>query len=99
MGKLPINLKNSTTLHNMLKKNVSLHLPENCELIAGTRIENIHLYYDLITVAAIGDAQHIKIILNVHLKTANRHFVLYKIPQLCRREFLMTRLFNIYLNF
>jgi len=53
-------------------KKVSLHLPENCELIAGARIENIHLYYDLITVAAIGDAHHIQIILNVPLKTANR---------------------------
>jgi len=27
----------------------------------------------------MGDARHIKIILNVPFKTANRHFVLYKI--------------------
>jgi len=74
MGKLQINLINPTTLHKILKK-VSLHLPENYELIAGAKIENIHVYYDFITVAAIGDAHHIKIILNVPLKTANRLFV------------------------
>jgi len=62
--KFPINLINPTALHNTLK-NASLHLPANYELIAEARIENIHLYYDFITVAAIGDAHHIKIILNV----------------------------------
>ena len=51
-------------------------------------MENIHLYYYFITVAAIGDAHSIKIILNVSLKTANRHFVLYKILA------LPTRIFN-----
>jgi len=76
-----------TTLHNILK-NASLHLQENYELIAGARIENVHLYYDFITVAAIGDAHHIKIILNIHLKTANPNFVLYKILA------LPTRIFN-----
>ena len=43
MGKLPVNLINPITLHNILK-NVSLHLSENYELIAGARKENIHLY-------------------------------------------------------
>jgi len=69
-------------------KKVSHHLPENYELIAGARIKIIHLYYDLITVAAIGDADHIKIILNVPLKTSNRYFVLYKTLA------LPTRIFN-----
>jgi hypothetical protein len=64
MEKLQLNLINPTTLHN-----ISLHLPENYELIAGARIENIHFYYDCITVAAVRNAQHIKLILNVHLKT------------------------------
>ena len=86
-GKLPVNLINPTALHNILK-NISLHLPENYELIAGASMENIHLYYYFITVAAIGDAHSIKIILNVSLKTANRHFVLYKILA------LPTRIFN-----
>ena len=49
MGKLAVNLIIPTTLHNILK-GVSLELPENYELIAGARIENVHLYYDLITV-------------------------------------------------
>jgi hypothetical protein len=96
MGKLPVNLINPITLQNILK-NVSLHLSENYELIAGARKENIHLYYDLITVAAIGDAHHIKIILNVPLKTTNCYFVLYKILALPTRTFNDT--FNIYPNF
>ena len=41
MGKLPVSLINPTTLHS-ISKNVSLHLPENSELIATTRMENIH---------------------------------------------------------
>jgi hypothetical protein len=44
MGSLPSNLIDPTTLYNILK-NVSFHLPENYELIAGTRAENIHFYY------------------------------------------------------
>jgi len=44
--KLPVNLINPTLLYNILR-NVSLHL------IAGTRAENIHLYYELMEVAAI----------------------------------------------
>jgi len=84
VGKLPVNLINPTTLHNILK-NVSLHLPENYEIIARARLENIHLYYDFITVAAMEDAHHIKIILNVPLKTANHHFMLYKIIALPTR--------------
>jgi hypothetical protein len=42
MGSLPANLLNPTTLCNILK-NVSFNLPENYELIAGTRAESINL--------------------------------------------------------
>jgi hypothetical protein len=37
------------------------------------------LYYDIIKTAIIGDFHHIKIILDVPLKTANCQFLLYKI--------------------
>jgi len=57
MGKFPVNLINPTTLH--ILKNISLYLPENYELIAGVRTENINLSYDLITVVARGDAHQI----------------------------------------
>jgi len=43
LGKLPIGFINPTTLYNILR-NVSLHLPENFELVAGVKIENINLY-------------------------------------------------------
>jgi len=49
---------------------MSFHLPENYELIAGTRAENIHFYYKFVKVAAIANSHYIKIILNVPMKIA-----------------------------
>jgi hypothetical protein len=83
-GKLPMTLFNPVTLHSILK-NISLRLPDGYELVAGTKLENIHLYYDCIRTAIIGDPHHIKIILSVPLKTVNRHFLLYKILALPAR--------------
>ena len=97
MGSLPANLINPTTLHNILKT-VSFHLPENYELVAGTRAENIHFYYKFVKVAAIANSHYIKIILNVPMKTAGRHFVLYRIITLPTRIANDT-LFSIYLSF
>jgi hypothetical protein len=51
-------------------------------LLAGTRAENAHLYYDLVKVAVIGDGHCVQLILNVPLKTASRYFVLHKIISL-----------------
>jgi len=84
MGSLPANLINPTTLYNILK-HVSFHLPETFILIAGTRVKNIHFYYKHIKIAAIAKSHYIKIIPNVPLKTAGRHFVLYKILTLPTR--------------
>jgi hypothetical protein len=81
-GKLPMTLVDPLTLHSILK-NISLHLPDGYELVAGTKLENIH--YDFIQTAIIGDPHHIKIILSVPLKTANRHFMLYKVLALPTR--------------
>ena len=84
MGRLPANLINPTTLHNILK-NVSFRLPEYYDLVAGTRAENIHFYYKFVKVAALANSHYIKIILNVPMKTAGRHFVLHKIITLPTR--------------
>jgi hypothetical protein len=77
-GKLPMSLVHPFTLHNILR-NIPLYLTEGCELITATKLKNIHLYYDTIQTAIIGDSHHNNIILNVPLKTADRHFMLYKI--------------------
>jgi hypothetical protein len=34
-------------------RNVSLQLPENNKLVAGTKIEDIHLYYEFINVTIV----------------------------------------------
>jgi hypothetical protein len=96
-GKLHIRLINPVMLQNRLR-NVSLHLPERYELVAGTRINNIHLYYELATVTLVGNTHGIKIIVNVPLKTASQQFTLYKIIVL-HRECLIITLLNIRLTF
>jgi hypothetical protein len=87
-GKLPISLVNPATLHHILR-NVSLQLPENYELIAGNKIEDIHRYYGLIEVAILANANCIRLVMNITLKTASRQFTLYKtfaLPTLVSEE-------------
>jgi hypothetical protein len=66
-SKLPMALVDPTTLQYILR-NVSFLLPENYELIAGTRKDNIYLYYDLIKVALVGNAHGIKLIMRVPIR-------------------------------
>jgi len=73
-----VNLINPTTLRSILQ-NISLHLREGYELIAGTRAENIHLYYNLITVTVLGNVHSVKIVIHVPLKTVDRLFTIYKL--------------------
>ena len=68
-----------------ISQNVSFHLPEGYELLAGIRAENAHLYYDLVKVEVIWDGHCVQLILNVPLKTASRYFVLHKIISLPAR--------------
>jgi hypothetical protein len=80
-GKLPINVLNPSTLHNILT-NVSLHLPEGYELVAGTRAKNIYLYYELVEAMVVGNVYRVQIVLHIPLKTTNHFFELYKIVAL-----------------
>ena len=77
-GKLPMTILSPNILHSILR-NISLCLPENYELIAGTKFENIHLYYELIKVTTVGNAHGIKLILEVPLKTESQSFTLFRI--------------------
>jgi hypothetical protein len=77
-GKLPIALVNPAILHNILR-NVTLNLPENYELVAGTPGENIHLYYDLTKVLVLGNVHGINMLMIIPLKTASQHFTLHKL--------------------
>jgi hypothetical protein len=56
-----------------------LKLPEGYELIAGTSLDNIHLYYDMTRVPVVANAHSINLLLNVPFKLANRHFNLFRI--------------------
>jgi len=56
-----------------------LNLPENYELVAGTKQENVHLYYDLIKASVLGNAHGVNILMTIPLKTAGQHFTLHKL--------------------
>jgi len=77
-GKLPMSILSPNILHSILR-NISLCLPENHELIAGTKFENIYLYYQLIKVTTVANAHGIKLILEVPLKTESQSFTLFRI--------------------
>jgi len=62
-----------------------LCLPENYELISGTKCDTIYLYYELIKVTAVDTAYGIKLILEVPLKTESQHFTLFRIIALPTR--------------
>jgi len=66
------------TKHYILR-NITLHLPEGYELIAGTRTENIHQYYKWSKVSIVANSHSIKLILHIPLKSADHSFMLYKI--------------------
>jgi len=51
-GKISIELVNPFVFRNILR-NISLHLPESYELVTGTNINNIHLYYEIIKVSVL----------------------------------------------
>jgi hypothetical protein len=80
-GTLSIKLVNPVTLQNILR-NVTLHLPHNYELIAGTDVQNLHLYYSLTKVSVIANAHYVNIVLSIPLKSANRYFSLFRIMTL-----------------
>jgi hypothetical protein len=81
---LPITIVNPKSLHNILR-NISLCLPENYELAAGTIFESIYSYNDLIKEAIVGSIHNVKLIMYVPIKTANQNFTVYRIIGLPNR--------------
>jgi len=78
LGKLPVSLVTPVTLHSILT-NISLNLPDNYELVAGTKLQDVHLYYELVKVALVGNAHGVQLVISVPLKTAAQLFTLFKI--------------------
>jgi hypothetical protein len=62
--KMPMIIVGPNTLHNILP-NVSLCLPENYELVAGTNFDNINLYCELIRVTVAGNVHSVKLIMHI----------------------------------
>jgi len=71
-------LISSSSLQSILR-NITFHLPEGYELIAGTRTEDIHQYYKLSKVSIVANSHSIKLILHILLKSVDHSFTLYKI--------------------
>jgi len=68
--------------------------------VSGTRIQDIHLYYELVKVSLVGNAHVIHLVLSVPLKTATKLFTLYKIVVLPSRlsidTFMSYQLYYLY---
>jgi hypothetical protein len=78
LGKLPINFIGQKFLYSILH-NISLKLPDQYDMIISPRLEDIHLFYSLIRVGAIGNAHGVKLVMHVPIKTAIQHFTVHRI--------------------
>jgi len=67
-----------SSLQSILR-NVTLHLPEGYELIAGTRTKDIHQYYKLSKLSIVANFHCIKLIIHITLKFVDHSFMPYKI--------------------
>ena len=81
-GKLPVTLIGPSVLHDIIR-NVSFHLPGGYELLAGTKRQNIFLYYELITVAIFGDSHSLRLVMKIPMKTTEQLFSLHEISLPC----------------
>jgi hypothetical protein len=84
LAKIPMAFISLTVLHSILR-NVPFHFPQNYEFIAGTKLGNVHLYYNLINVAVMGKSRAINMIMSKPIRTANQQFTLYKLVVLPTR--------------
>ena len=55
--------------------------------IADTNLGNVYYYYDLIKVTVVGNTNGMKIIIGIPLKSANQHFILYKLIVVPKRVY------------
>jgi len=85
-GSLSMKLISLSSLQSILR-NITLHLPEGYELIAGTRTEDIHQYYKLSKVSIVASSHSIKHIFHISLKSVVHSFTLYKTIILPERVF------------
>jgi hypothetical protein len=84
-GSLSMKLISPSSLQSILR-NITLHLPEGYELIAGTRTEDMHQYYKLSEVSIVANSHCIKLIIHIPLKSIDLSFTLYKITVLPERS-------------
>jgi hypothetical protein len=76
-GSFSMKLISPSSLQCILR-NITLHLPEGYELIAGTRTEDIHQYYKLSKVSIVAIFHCIKLIIHISVKAKDLSFTLYK---------------------
>jgi len=67
-GSPSMKLISPSSLQSILR-NITLHLPEGFEMIAGTRTKDIHQYYKLSKVSIIANSHCIKLILHIPFKS------------------------------
>jgi hypothetical protein len=78
IGKIPVNLITPRVLQNIIK-NVSLSLPDDYDLVAGSEFGQMTWYYELIQVNIMTSSRGFIMILSTLLKDEHRRFETYKI--------------------
>ena len=77
-GSLSMKSISPSSLQSILR-NITPHLREGYELIAGTRTEEIHHYFESSKVCIVVNFHCIKLIIHIPLKSVDHCFTLYKI--------------------
>jgi len=62
LGMLPVSLVTPVTLLSILT-NISLNLPDNYELVARTKFQDIQIYCELVKIAYVGNAHGVQLVM------------------------------------
>jgi hypothetical protein len=80
-GKLSSVLINPYNLSNILQQ-VSLQLPAGLSMLTGLTVEEMYVYYTVVSVQAVATSQHIRLLIDIPLKSSDRYFELYQVHSL-----------------
>jgi hypothetical protein len=78
LGKLSSVLINPYNL-SMILQQVTLQLPQGTSMLTGLAVEDMYVYYTIVTVHAVATSRSIRLFIDIPLKAADRYFELYQV--------------------
>ena len=67
---------------SVILQHVSLQLPAGLSLLTGLTVEEMYVYYTIVTVHTIATSKNIRLFVDIPLKAADRYFELYEVHSL-----------------